>query len=47
MKSKNSEKEQAAKKYVESQLDVLRKHGTEVSQSSKKAIIRQVSRASA
>ncbi len=53
MKSKDenaSQKQQAAKEYVESQLNILRKHGAaEVSPSSRKykQIVRQVERASA
>jgi len=52
MKAKNenaSQKQEAAKAYVESQLNILRKHGTEVSTDSRKykEIVRQVERASA
>lgn len=50
MKSKDqndSKKQQAAKEYVESQLNVLRKHGTEVDSRKYKEIVRQVARASA
>jgi RNase P subunit RPR2 len=49
MKSKeeNSDKKQAAREYVESQLNILKKHGTEVSLSSKREIIRKVARVSA
>jgi len=52
MKSKDqndSKKQRAAKEYVESQLNILRKHGTEVSTDSRKykEIVRQVQRASA
>lgn len=47
MKSKS--KEEAAKAYVESQLEILRKHGTGVKLSEKKyqTILKQVQKASA
>jgi hypothetical protein len=44
-----SQKREAVKAYVDSQISILRKHGTEVSPSSRKykQIVRQVARASA
>jgi hypothetical protein len=46
---KSSQKQEAVKAYVDSQIDILRKYGTEVRPSSRKykEIVRQVERASA
>jgi hypothetical protein len=49
MKNKNDDKKAAAKAYVDTQLDTIRKYGKEakISENKYKSIIKQVARASA